>query len=376
MLKIFHTGDVHLDSPFAGLEPRKAAQRRRELRETFSSMMRYAKSAGADLVLIAGDLFDSRFATGETAELLRHELSELDCPVIIAPGNHDPADGRGIWSSTSFSDNVHVFHSDQIGCYSFDGLGDGVGVDVYGYAFNSSELTEAPVAGKFVRNKDRINILLCHADMTSPVSGNAPLSAAQIAAFGADYTALGHIHNGEAYSGEVEGCVYAYCGCPEGRDFGETGVKGAVIAEIDGPVGERRVTLTRKPFCRRRYEDITVSVDGAVSMTEINRAVSAALDAVGADDCTILRLTLTGTVDPELALSEDAIAASLPELSDVTVRDRTSPSLSFSENDPTVRGEYCRILAPMLGSADPEERERAVAALRLGLAALSGNDLQ
>ncbi len=376
MIKIFHTGDVHLDSPFAGLEPRKAAQRRRELRETFTAMMRYAKSAGADLVLIAGDLFDSRFATGETAELIGRELAELDCPVVIAPGNHDPANGRGIWSSTSFSENVHIFRNDRLECFSFDGLGDGVGVDVYGYAFTSPELTEAPVAGHFVRNKGRVNILLCHADMTSPVSGNAPLSAAQIAAFGADYTALGHIHNGEAYSGKAGECVYAYCGCPEGRDFGETGVKGAVIAEIDGSAGDRRVTVTRKPFCRRRYEDITVSVDGAVSMTEINRAAAEAVARAGADESTILRLTLTGAVDPELALSEEAVAAALPELSEITVRDRTSPSLSFSENDPTVRGEYCRILAPMLGSADPEERERAVAALRLGLAALSGNDLQ
>ena len=33
MLRFLHAADFHLDSPFAGLPPRLAAQRRRELRE-------------------------------------------------------------------------------------------------------------------------------------------------------------------------------------------------------------------------------------------------------------------------------------------------------------------------------------------------------
>lgn len=369
MIKILHTGDVHLDSPFSGLGAKEAAVRRRELRETFSSMMAYARSSGVDLVLIAGDLLDRRFATGETVELIAEELGALECPVVISPGNHDPADGHGIWQSEALPKNVHVFRDEKLSRFSFDELG----VDVYGYAFTSQELTESPVAGEFIRDTGRINILLCHADMVSPVSADAPLSKSQIEAFGADYTALGHIHNGEAYSGSAGGCVYAYCGCPEGRDFGECGPKGAIIAEIDGVPGDTHVTVTRKVFCRKKYEDITVPVDGAATASAVYKAAKDA--AILADERTILRLTFTGVVDPELHIDPAAVEAVLPNVCSVTVRDRTSPSLSFSENDPTVRGEYCRLLAPLLGSADPEEREKAILALRMGMAALSGNDL-
>ncbi len=369
MIKILHTGDIHLDSPFAGLDRDVAKQRRRELRETFSRMMAYAKSSAVNLVLIAGDLFDKRFATRETVELICKEFAMLDCPVVISPGNHDPADGKGVWHGGNLPDNVHVFTEDTLSRFSFPEIG----VNVYGYAFTSHDMTTQPIVGEFVRDRSQINILLCHADMASPVSTYAPISKMQIEAFGADYTALGHIHNGEAYSGNEGGFEYAYCGCPEGRDFGECGTKGAIIVEIGDDPSDRSVKVTRKAFCKRRYEDVTVPVDGASTMSDI---CSAAKNAVaGADDKTVLRITLTGTVDPSLEIDPEGVRSALSEVGEVTVRDKTSPSLAFSEDDPTVRGEFCRVLAPLLGSSDPAEREKAVLALKMGLTALSGNDL-
>ena len=41
MLKILHTGDIHLDSPFSRLDARKAEIRREELRSSFSAMFSY-----------------------------------------------------------------------------------------------------------------------------------------------------------------------------------------------------------------------------------------------------------------------------------------------------------------------------------------------
>lgn len=368
MIKILHTGDLHLDSPFANLSPAIAAVRRRELRETFSAMMAYARTAAVDIVLIAGDLFDRRFATSETLELIREEFAALPCPVVISPGNHDPADGRGIWHGGALPSNVYIFKEEKLERIVFEDIG----LDVYGYGFTSDELTKSPIAGEYVRDRHRASVLLCHGDITSPMSKDAPLSKAQIESFGADYTALGHIHNGEEYSGNAGGRIYAYCGCPEGRDFGECGVKGAIICEIDGDPMERRVMVTRKPFCRKKYEDITVPVDGAVGMSEIYRAARDA--AILCDERTILRLTFTGAVDPGIVIDPAAVEAALPGVAALTVRDRTTPALGFSDSDLTVRGEFCRILRPMLESADPAEREKAILALKIGLSALNGND--
>jgi len=359
-------GDIHLDSPFAAKDPKSAAQRRRELRECFSAAMTGARVAGAQLILISGDVFDSEFVTADTVELVMTEFQRAQVPVIVAPGNHDPADGRSVWNRCRFSDNVFIFKEESITRFCFDDIG----VDVYGYAFTSPQLSRSPVAGEFVRNTDRVNILLCHGDISSPVSKDAPISPEQIEAFGADYTALGHIHNGEKYSGKAGKCTFAYPGCLMGRDFGECGKKSAIIADIGK---EGNVNIERRRFSRKHYEDVTLSVDGAVSASDIYAATTDVCRDMDGD--TVLRLTLSGSVDPDVRIDCDLIEASLSRLSEVTVRDRTAPSLSFAEGDMTVRGEYCRLLAPMLRSADPVERERAILALKMGLAALSGNEL-
>ncbi|MCD7776814.1 MAG: metallophosphoesterase, partial [Firmicutes bacterium] len=90
-VKILHTGDVHLDSPFSGLDPDRAAERKAELRAAFDSLLSFVSQNGVDILLIAGDLFDSGFATHDTVELLKSGFARIPgCRVIISPGNHDP----------------------------------------------------------------------------------------------------------------------------------------------------------------------------------------------------------------------------------------------------------------------------------------------
>ena len=53
MVKIIHTADIHLDSPFSLLDVQKAQMRKNELRETFSSIVKLAESEKADIMMIA-----------------------------------------------------------------------------------------------------------------------------------------------------------------------------------------------------------------------------------------------------------------------------------------------------------------------------------
>ena len=59
MLKMIHGADFHLDSPFSGLSPERAAQRRREQRELLDRLAGLAREKQADLVLLAGYLVES-----------------------------------------------------------------------------------------------------------------------------------------------------------------------------------------------------------------------------------------------------------------------------------------------------------------------------
>ena len=69
-------------------------------------MMTYARTGDIDIVLVTGDLFESRYITRETAELVTGEFSRVGCPVIVSPGNHDPYTHGSIWEKIKMPDNV------------------------------------------------------------------------------------------------------------------------------------------------------------------------------------------------------------------------------------------------------------------------------
>ena len=134
-IKILHTADLHLDSAFEALPAGKAAIRRAEQRELLSRLAELARSERADLVLLAGDIFDgggTYFETG--AEFVR----DMSVPVFIAPGNHDPYDARSPYAKLDIPQNVRIFTERDVECAELPELG----VRVYGAAFTGS--TDGP----------------------------------------------------------------------------------------------------------------------------------------------------------------------------------------------------------------------------------------
>lgn len=368
MIKLLHTADLHLDSPFRALGPANAAARRDGLRRVFSSICATVRNEEIDLLLIAGDLFDADFVTVDTAALIRSELAAVaPARVVISPGNHDPYSPGSVWESLDLPENVHVFSSDMLGRVSFPELN----ADVYGYAFVGSALRKNPLASAEIADPSRINIVCAHADVRSPLSPDAPISRDQIAAFGADYAAFGHIHNAEGFEGREGRCYWAYSGCPEGRSFDECGRKSAIIATVGKTNGEGAVSIERREFTKRRFELASTDVTGCQSSSELREKILGA--AAVFDPDTFLRLTLTGQTAAPIYVGDIGTDAPLAGLE---IRDETLPVWNAGlETDRTLRGEFYRAILPRLESADVHEREVATRALRYAFSALSGEDI-
>lgn len=372
-MKILHTGDIHLDSPFTGVSPADAENAKRELRRTFSQMMHYAAENDIDMVLIAGDVFDCSFATPDTARVMARELEDVRIPVVIAPGNHDPYTENSIWKKKAFPKNVHIFTKSELTCFTFESLG----ARVYGAAFTDANMKNCPLDGKRAEDDGKINLLLVHGDTTDPFSNKCPVTASAISAFGADYTALGHIHNPAAANAALsaKGVNAAYCGCPQGRDFGECGVKGAYVVTID----ESGVSKEFVPFSGKVYTAVTVTLDRAETMEDVISEVRAAVSAESTNESTLLRVILKGEVSPDLViLCDEAEKACGEGLYRIEVIDETVPFLSASElrEDKSIRGEVFRLLSPKMESEDPAVRDEATDALRYALAALAGRAIE
>lgn len=375
MLKIIHTADIHLDSPFSLGDAAASAMRREELREMFRRLCRYIGEQKADLVLIAGDMFDRKFVTKNTLDLVIRELSALpETRFVITPGNHDFYSPDSIWTKTEFPKNVTIFRNETLSKVHYEIRGQKV--DVYGYAFTSISLDHCPFTEYQAEDPEAINILVAHGNMLQKNAEDCPITLADIRSTNFDYIALGHIHNQHEIICD-ENCWYGYCGSPEPRDFGETDWHGIFSVEMNKADGE---FLCKPQFVRmasRRYMVETLNVTGAEQSETILDAARNLLAERDYGEETLLRLRFTGDVAASAEVPIAEIKELTGKLSYLEVVDETSPLFDYDylAADPTIRGAYFRQLLPKLRSKDVREREVAAMALRCGLSVLGGGEL-
>ena len=185
MIKLIHGADFHLDSPFSGLAPDQAAQRRREQRELLSRLARLAREREAGLVLLSGDLLDGRQTYRETAQALAQTLGEIPCPVLISPGNHDPYTAKSLYAALDWPDNVHIFSTEAPQSVEFPALK----CAVWGSAFTSPHREDDPLAGFRAQAPEGwTKLAVLHGEVEGK-GDYAPISKASIAGSGLDYLA-------------------------------------------------------------------------------------------------------------------------------------------------------------------------------------------
>jgi exonuclease SbcD len=363
MLKFIHAADFHLDSAFAALPAGRAAERRRESRETVFRLADYVNSHGIQLVLLAGDLFDSAAPYRETGEALAQALGRMKARVFAAPGNHDWYGPGSPWVTVDWPENVHIFRE---GAMTSADLPD-LGVTVHGAAFTSPEQGTSLLAGFAPPEDGRIHLGVLHGETDPAEARYNPLRGEEIAASGLAYLALGHIHKrGEPRPYGATLC--AWPGCMEGRGFDELGEKGFYEGTVDGG----KVLLTFVPFARRRYEILEARVTGRSP----REAAEAVLPENTAED--LYRILLTGETG-EGGADAKALEAALSErFYALEVRDHTrvAEDVWARAGEDSLRGLFLRELRTRWDAAgDASEREAVTQAVRFGLAALDHRDL-
>ncbi len=361
LLTIIHGADFHLDSPFAGLTPQRAAQRRGEQRELLSALAQLSRERRADLVLLSGDLLDSHQTYRETAQALAQALGQIPCPVFLAPGNHDYYQVNSLYAALDWPENVHIFTSGNLEAVELPHLG----CVIHGRAFQAPREDAFPLSGFTAPQDGKIHLMVLHGQVDG-AGDYAPVSRTDIAASGLAYLALGHVHQ---YSGiQREGTTFwAYPGCPEGRGFDETGEKGVLCLTLDGNVCRGELV----PLSRRRYEELTVDLTGRED------PLAAVGDILPPDtENDVYRITFTGERGDEplnLAALEGALA---PRFYGLTLRDRTRVrrEVWVRREEDSLTGLFLRSMAARC-QADPEN-ETLQLAVRFGLAALErGEDV-
>ena len=356
-IKILHSADLHLDSPFEGLPSGKASMRRTEQRELLLRMAELAQQEAVDLVLLAGDLLDSDNTYYETGTGLARALSLIPAPVFIAPGNHDYYSFKSPYAKLKLPDNVYVFHSAEMECVRMEQFG----VQVFGAAF--MEKRSGPMLRGFTGDREDglLNVMCLHGEVGAKDSPYDPITEEDIAQSGMDYIALGHIHKAGGLR-KAGNTWYSWPGCPEGRGFDETGEKTVSIVTLSA----EGCSIETRSIALRHYETMRVDITGTEPMLAIHTSLP---DETIRD---IYRITLCGETDvsPDMARIYDSLDELFFELQ---LRDETRMRAGLWEHagDDTLRGLFLKKLKERFDAArDDSGRRMAEQAARWGLAAL------
>lgn len=352
MPTILHAADLHLDSPFRALPPREAQERRAAQRETLDALRDLALENQVDLVLLAGDLFDSQEVYPETLEALTRALGQLPCPVCIAPGNHDYYAPQSPYARPIWPENVHIFTKEAVTARAYPELG----VTIYGCAFVEPFRDSDPLAGFRAAEDGTLPIGVFHGEVGKK-SAYAPIAPESLARSGLAYAALGHVHApGFVPDGPTP---WAYPGCTQGRGFDELGERGCCLVRLEpGAAVEWRFC----PLPGPRYRELSAPWDADLA---------GVLDGCEKD---YVRLTLTGEGEaPGLSVLQTRLAGLCRtlELRDETTRPR---AVWARLEEDTLTGHFLREMATRLEAAPAEDRPLLERALAYGLAALEGRE--
>jgi exonuclease SbcD len=183
-LRVLHTADVHLSD---AVDP---AARLRGWHAVLGMTNQ------ADVLLVAGDLFDSARVPADLIDQVLHDLAEVRIPVVLLPGNHDLAGPGSVHERLNAAQaGSHVVTLDRPGegCVQVPGLD----VTVWGRAMIEHSPANRPLYGHVAPTTGRWHIVLAHGHVQTGTESSlrsSPIEIAEIAALGCDYLALGHWH--------------------------------------------------------------------------------------------------------------------------------------------------------------------------------------
>jgi DNA repair exonuclease SbcCD nuclease subunit len=185
---LVHSSDLHVD------EDRNLASPGGDGTAGLCRVLATARALRADIVLLAGDTFENNQLGSAVVDRAAQLLAEAGLPVVLLPGNHDPALAGSVFVRGGLAElpNVSILgitHDEAVPFAVFD-------LEIWGHA-HRDYFSMAPLRGPRQRST-RWQVAMAHGHYEPPQTRANPLRPSwvfgdeEIAATAADYLALGH----------------------------------------------------------------------------------------------------------------------------------------------------------------------------------------
>ena len=185
-MRLLHTADCHLGNFMLDGDKEK---------EAFAALIEAAIAIGPDVLVVAGDLFDHGRVSDDVIAWTLEQMSRLDCPVIVLPGNHDYdvlmriATGAHLAAHPGITiitaPDGELIHLPE------------AGLTLWGRALEDHTPDHRPLLGIPDRPDNGWCVALGHGlivDALNSGGRGSPIFPTDVEAVGWDYVALGHVH--------------------------------------------------------------------------------------------------------------------------------------------------------------------------------------
>ena len=372
MIKILHTADIHLGAKFSILG-NKGIQQREQIKNTFKKITSTAISERVNIVLIAGDLFDSNSQPQGNIGLVVEQfnlLGENKIPVCLIPGNHDPFDSSSIYRKVNFEQicpNVKVFTEAEISYKEYPELD----LTVYGKPNLSNKSYTSPLKSLKQVTSTKFHIALAHGSLYIPgkvAEDDHPFKLEEINASGMDYIAMGHWHRPYICS---DNPPTRYPGPPEWIPDQKEAGSVLVASFLDSGEAE----IESKRIGVRDYDEIEVETSEIGSLEELKKKI-----LTGANQNLVRAVTLKGLHEAELIVKPEDFKNQLEDnFFFLRVDDKSHPKLTkipeATSQGQLIRARFIKLMKEKIQRSEGDDKTDAENALQYGLALLDGKEV-
>lgn len=288
MVRLLHTADWQIGKLFGQFETDEAALLADARFKTIERLARLATEQHADMILVAGDVFDAQGVADKTIHRLFGCMAAFAGPWVMIPGNHDAALAESVWTRAvrlqALPGNVHLCLASRplILAAQRTAILPAPLTQRHTYA----DLTEWFATAETPAGMMRIGLAhgCVQGFLAEGIDSPNPIAADRAEQAGLDYLALGDWHGTKQIGPR---CWYS--GTPETDRFRSNASGQALLVDLPGPGDLPSVRAIATGHYHWHAETLTLQIP-----SDIDNALQR-LASFGAAD--IVHLQLSGQTD-------------------------------------------------------------------------------
>ena len=256
-MKIIHTADLHLKKFYKGSLPLEISNILLEdAWKALGEVFDFSNEVDADLILIAGDLFEREFFNLSDLNRFLDLVKNSSAKVFLVFGNHDYLSKDNLFLKVDLPENLYIFRN-ELDYFEISDLKTriyGISYDNFSFKKDFKDLN---------LDKDFINIGLFHSDLKD--ERYLPLAESFLKQF--NYVALGHIHKREKV---FENTYYAGSLLP--LSFKDKGKRGIIYLD------DEKKSIEFKNFSKREFINLDINLKNDMEYSEILKMIQEKID--------------------------------------------------------------------------------------------------